>query len=864
MSSREACILEVGKKASKLSPEDIQKLASEIKEIIGRSESTGKDTAKIVKEFSDVYRRRIEMSKVHKLKSIEKYEQGLAFIEQAAFSKDPISSLRALIENDPAKTYIGDGNIYRKKNAIRNNAQKMLIQVMDDHPALKKRFDTGDIQLERDLYKILSGGSTKNMAEDVLALADTLKNMNNYVFNLKRQVGYGTRYLENFVAPGRHSVKAMRAMGSTLEEAKAKWTALASRTFDFQRMEIHPDKIADYLDTFFDKRMESEGNYYVKINDSFSELVTNSVSERMGKSRSVHFKVGEGAYDYNLAMGGKTLSERILAGIEKDSGNIAAAQMLGPNHLAVWNKLIGDVKKKANEVGKPIGPKDIENLNDFFKYAVQGDHQPEMNLVAKTGKVLRQVADMSKLGTALFTTATDFAYAAGIISGTTGKNFLGTQASVIKQFFKTVPLKEQRKLASMLSVFTQDLNGNSMASHRLGDLENASDYVPNTWFDSLHNKWMQMTGLPRQARSMRIAVAKLMATSLEEVSHLKFSDIDTGLQRGLGKFGIDETKWDILRGAGDDFGDGTRGLTVEKIHHMDDSVFAKMKEVTELEPAKKNSKGIVTEPAQKAFDEVRRLRIGKLRNELAANYSGFLEELSELGSPTPGVGNQFFKATWSGNRNTYTGQVIRFAFQYKSFILAQVKTMKGIAHAGDNKIKTTASTIVAASAWGYVALAMKDLAAGREPRDPTDPATWIDSFAQSGAGLIYTDYLLAEYQKSWISLASQIVGPVPSGLGGDIGELIAKGLREPWRRYKINFGDNAEAAAAAKEGGFTIGAILSKMERNTPNLFMSKALLNKNIYEAIFKSMNIKRRKSKKYKNFYEFDLHGKIRQQVD
>lgn len=824
--SLEKCRLDVQEKLKHLKQKEFDVLVQDIEDIILKSEKTGKDVSKVIREFSQIYRQKIEMSKHQQMLSIQKYEEWSEVFNQAAFKNDPIRFVESILRADHGKEYTSAGNVSRRKNQMSNEAIAMVYQVLDKHPALTKRFHAGDEVLDTQLYTILHDGVTKNMAADVIELAQAIKKVNNHMFNHKRNAGFGTRYLDSFVAPGKHNVEKMMKLGATPEEAKANWIKLAKETFDFERMEYGPDQIDNYLDNFWEKRIRSRGRAIFKFND-FKEITTNLVGERLGKARSVHFVSGEAARLYDQKAGsGKFLYERMLDGVKKDSGNVAAAQLLGPNAKATFARLVVDAQNRGADLGKPLTGKDVDRLNNFFKFVVEGDQQPEMNMVARFGDKLKKFTDMSKLGTALFTTATDFGYGAAIISGTTGENFLSMQGKVLKEFFKTfTSLDQQKKVSNKLRVFAEDVNSLNF-DHRFGDY--GEDVTSPGLIDKIHEKYMRATGLPRQARSMRLAVSKLFSTELADRVNLEFDKLYNGLQTGMGKFGIGKSEWDLLRKSTDDFGDGTRGITPERIMELDDADFAKHPSIIELEKNFLETHKKSTGATKKKLENKRKAKMQQIKQELASNYSGFLAELAEVGSPTPGAEQAFWKANFVGDRNKVTGQLLRFALQYKSFAMSQFKTMQALSNV-DEKWSTLGATIVSTAGWGYLALSLKDLAKGREPRDPFAPETWVDSFIQSGAGLIYTDFLTAEYNKSYRSLAKDLTGPVISGLGNDVSVLFAKAVR----------------------GDLKAAEILRKIERNTPSIFMTKAALNKNVYEQLYRTLNIKQRKSKKYKNFY-------------
>jgi hypothetical protein len=63
------------------------------------------------------------------------------------------------------------------------------------------------------------------------------------------------------------------------------------------------------------------------------------------------------------------------------------------------------------------------------------------------------------------------------------------------------------------------------------------------------------------------------------------------------------------------------------------------------------------------------------------------------------------------------------------------------------------------TAFGYMALASKDLIKGREPRDPLDSKTWMASFIQGGGLGIYTDFIFGEASRFGNKPLETLAGP---------------------------------------------------------------------------------------------------------
>lgn len=890
------CALSFKDKVSRLKPDDLIELAADIERIIEKSNKTGKDTALVIREFADEYSRRIEMNRAQKLKTVEKFNFVKEFINQEAFKRDQTAGLRALFSPDDGKNYKGTASITGRTTAITSTGNRMLMNTINEFPSIRKRLDADDRDLDRNVMKLLLGEDAKKFAPEEVALAKTIKKINNYMFSLKRQAGFGTRELESYIAPSMHDAQVMREMG------KGKWMALAEKVFDFEKSGILPDEISLRLENFYDNRLKNIGKIYSNTDETFENLLTNSASERMGTHRIYHFKNGEMAFLYNKEMGGKSLINRVRDGVEKDSRTIAAAQVLGPNYHASFQRLLNIANDNhVKEFGKGFGNKGVKKLNEEFKLATQGDMHSEMNIIAKWGDISRKMTNMSRLDKALATTITDIPLSGGIINGKTGDNIFSIHKKVVLDFAKRFGIlgkkegdKRMREFAAKTGLFMDDFiqaqavelrfadvasggftgigsipkNVDSIANQKFPKsfadvkklepkllLEMATNKLGDKVIDPLHDWTMRWTGLPRQSKAFRQTVSKYFMSYLDDHKHLKFDELDLGMQQGFNKYGITSEKWDVLKHASDEFEDGSRALTPEMIHELDDSFFKNLEEVKKVEEdflkrAKKNKKGEISKASKKGLNERKALKIDELRNDIMGSYTAYLKETPELGSPTPGFRDEFFKSQISGDRNSITGQALRFALQYKSFILAQEKTLKALFTTGKNPYKNFATTAISSMAAGYVALSLKDISLGKAPRDPFSSETALASALQSGLGLMYADILLADHENAYVKLANMIVGPVPTGLGQDFLTVLSKVRKEPGKLYDIHF------KGEAVKQRLTFAEILKKIERNSPVPFaFSRALINKNIFRGINHILNVDQKKPHKDKKKRVVDL---------
>lgn len=793
----ERCRLELAGKFKNFSAKQLEEIAEDVEKIIGEANLRGENVSEIIKQMSKEFRRKVQMQEAQRLLAIEKFNKAKEFINQEGFKGNKAKALGALLSTDHSAKYTGDNNLWRLKDSIKNEYLGALTEATNA-PGVWKRFASGE--MDADIKRYLIDGAT-DMDEATMNVAKAIKKANNRTFFRKRAAGVDVNYLSDFVTKQRHNPEKM------IEIGKNKWKAEIAPLLDRERMKITSDAhFDDVLEEMYGSIVEKHKNRWtpMRASSDFEEIATNRVSNSMGASRSIHFKDGLSAHRYDELMETRRLSERLFQDAEAESGKIAAMELLGPNYRQVWNEL-------KREFVEDLSANDIRKLDRHFDFAIRGQAIPGDSLLAKTGDTLRKISNITKLSTALPTTLTDFGFGAGIISGITGKNYLGAMGDLMSDFMKSVSPTNRKAVAQRLNIFLDDVNMMNISS-RYGDHATLAGRV-TSGFDRFHNGVMRLTGLPAQAAAMRVAIAKHLSVDLFEDIGKRFDDLYPGKKELLTKFGFTADDWGKIKNGFDEFSDGSKGITPEAIFDLPDEIFGKNK-------AKANAE----------------------KSRIASALSSYLTEGAEKGSPTPGLKQQ----AWKGavDPNTVAGQAVRFMGQFKSFALSQFDTMSAIKNVGTQSkygnVSNVAATIVAATGMGYLALAAKDILNGREIRDPNDPKTWVDAFVQSGAGLIYTDFLAAEYQKSYRSLAADLAGPAISGTGNDVAEVFATLMR-------TDLSDDDSRRKTAKK-------ILDKMERNTPSIFMGKQILWNHVYDGLHKALNTGKKRKQGIYNVLDFN----------
>ena len=303
----------------------------------------------------------------------------------------------------------------------------------------------------------------------------------------------------------------------------------------------------------------------------------------------------------------------------------------------------------------------------------------------------------------------------------------------------------------------------------------------------------------------------LIATShiLAERTGRNFADLGGTTRTALEWYGIDSDMWDVLRHAVMTADDGGRYMVPEAIRTIPDSVVADYV----------RAKGLEVTP--RALEEA--------RSDIRSTYHTFLINEMNAAVIEPGAKSRatLFQGT---QRGTVPGEVARFVGQFKMFPIAVLQLAtgreiygRGFKSVGDfvlhgrSAYGSMVSFMVATTMLGYVAMTIKDLLRGKNPRDPSDPKTFAAAFVQGGGAGIFGDFLFGEYNRFGSGLTSTLAGPT-FGTADDLANIYSR----------MRNGDDA----AAK--------IFNTVLSNTPyaNLFYTRPVLNYMLLNRMQEALN--------------------------
>ena len=561
-------------------------------------------------------------------------------------------------------------------------------------------------------------------------------------------------------------VRQTHSAKGMMDYGKKEYISLALETFDFSDTQFttRADQIK-FISGFYKDTVEGKGAAKWQIDEEVSKI-TRDTGKRFEESRKIKFKNAEAAHKYNAAINKKTLFAQLVDEISTDSGKLAAAQTFGPNYNASFTKLI-------NEAG--LTPTQRNNLTAKMGGILEGYDTGDSS-IATLGSNVRKLTDLRSLSASLITTLTDHAFTAGTLSAFSDKNVIRTSIDSVTGFFKMLPKSNRREVAEKLGLYMEDMIADAQPNRMGGEISKSTGVL--NW---AHRNYMKYLGLNSQSTAAKLNGAKIFSGYMAELNGRAFDTLPTGMRDLLGRYGIDSKDWSNIATAIDDVA-GTRAISLAKVEST------------------------------------------SLRTKLSAVF----QTVAEWSSPTATEGHTYWKGLI--DPNTVHGQVALFMGQYKSFSLASLDAMRAIKGADNTALRswsTVGATAALSTAWGFTALALKDIAKGKEPRDIT-PESTMEAFLQGGTAGIFGDILMNDYDNMYESLAATTLGPSFKYMQ----DVIGTGH---------NFFDVAIAAAQGDtpEVKREAAKIIKTVVGLSPKAPLIGNAINRNLLEAIQKSTGL-------------------------
>jgi len=453
-----------------------------------------------------------------------------------------------------------------------------------------------------------------------------------------------------------------------------------------------------------------------------------SLANAGSQARVIHFATPEAYVEYLGKYGAGTVFDALSGHLGWMAKNIGLVEEFGPAPSALFRTM----HDTAQQAGGSDRVAALMNDEDAWKTLTGAINNPQSQTAARIGQGLRNVQVFGKLQGALLSSVTDvptYFVTLGynrlpFWQGTV--NLLRAFGSDSRQFADLAGLIAESKISDM----------NRWAEGNLGQ----------GWTARLANATMKASLMNAWTDALRRGFSVSMMGGMARIAHTPWEALEAGDRARLERKGWSAEEWGVLQ---------------------------------QVEPEQWRSTPMLT-PA--AIQRTEGLDAG-LRDRVVSRLLGTIADESEYASLAPDLSTRTLQ-TGGLQKGTGKGELWRSLMLFKSFPVAMLTRHWDRALHGDmgaaGKLTYSAALGFGMTLFGALALQLKDLAAGRDPRDATgdqgnDPARlakfWAAAFSQGGGAGFMGDLLLSGEGRGGQSGASAAIGGVVGPVVGSAFEL---------------------------------------------------------------------------------------------
>ena len=486
-------------------------------------------------------------------------------------------------------------------------------------------------------------------------------------------------------------------------------------------------------------------NGYNKVNPGKSGFAK-SMANKRADHRFLAFNDSDAFMKYNDEFGEGNPFDVFLGHIQSMSRDIGIMERLGPNPNATLKYMQMTLAKKA-ETSDLAGSakqklinkssKAQKRISDYYSHLSGDANSPVDSVVGNWFAGLRNILTSAQLGGAFISAITDL-NSSRVTRQMAGLSQWNTLSGVIRNMALGQKGIDRGKVAIRLGLISEGWT--ALASHQMrmvGEVtgpeisRRLSDVVMKA---SLLSPWTQAN---------RWAFGQEFLGFMADSAGKTFDQLDEPFRKTLDNYGFDSKLWDKIRKT-EKWVDEESGADFFSIENL-----RKRTDLTDRE-----------------VDRLSNKILGMINNE-----TNFAVPSSSL------KGKVFFAG--GTKAGTVEGELMRSVLMYKNFGVTVINThiMRMITQTGfKNKLSYFTNFVVASTILGGVALQMKDIARGRDPR-PIDEKFIAASMAQGGGWGIFGDFIFADQNRYGQGIWTTFSGPM-GGLANDLGKLTIGNIQE--------------------------------------------------------------------------------------
>lgn len=460
-----------------------------------------------------------------------------------------------------------------------------------------------------------------------------------------------------------------------------------------------------------------------------------AMANRHSDPRFLIFKSTDDWGAYAERFGSGTAFDAMMGHIDTMAREIAAMEILGPNPAATVGWLKDVIEKSAATDTAPdskapdaafAARRQIDRLWNEYTGA---QLRPENRALALGFSSLRSFQTAAKLGSATLSAVTDlgFQMSARHYNGLPAATIMGDYLKLLRP-----GSVEDQRLAVRMGLIAEEWS-NHVASQQRYLTEELTGEVSRRLAEGV----LKASGLNRWTQAGRWAFGMQFVNTITGEAGKSFDALDPAFRAMLERNGIASDGWDIIR------------ATTPRRERGQDWIFPQ--DIADARVRDRLMETILTEMDMAV--PVASLKTRALINSVAP-------------------------------RGTWHGEILKSAFLFKSFgISVMLDQMHRIMQqSAGNAARYAGGLIIGTTLLGGLALQLKALAGGQDPRDASKPEFWGAAALQGGGFGIFGDFLQSQTNRFDGGFAQTLAGPLVQDAQGLVD--IAKTKRPAWQAVR--------------------------------------------------------------------------------
>jgi hypothetical protein len=458
-------------------------------------------------------------------------------------------------------------------------------------------------------------------------------------------------------------------------------------------------------------------------------------ANRGSASREIHFKNADAYLVYAAKYNKRGVLASMQSHVAALAKNIAMVEEFGPNPNTQW-RFLHDTARKSGQHDL-VGPW-LVRTSDMWE-VLNGSAGTVVNpRLAEIAQGARNVEVFGKLGSAFISSITDLP----TYFVTTGFNRLdfGTSLVNLIRSFGGETKDYANRAGLVAESVVSDMNRWAEAN------------IGHGWTAKLANATMKASLLEAWTDALRRGFSVTMMGALGKMSRGEWAALDAGDRIRLERQGVTETDFKVWKLATPESWHGSDMLTVRALRAISDA---------DLQAA-----GLTARDQNRAVSRL----LGAIADE---------SEFASLGNDLQSRA----AVTRSTHKGTVEGEILRSIALFKGFPMAMLSRHWGrMADQWRNGDKVSsvaygAALMTGLTVFGALAMELKDLISGKDPRPMDTGKFWAAAFTQGGGLGIFGDFLFTNQSRFGNSIAATVAGPVVSSLE-DIYKMTVGNIHE--------------------------------------------------------------------------------------